>query len=268
MAILPGAIVKIVERHDTLRTRQRGFCLHIAVSNGASLFNQFNTPGEATSHFYVRKTGNTKGMADYEQYVDTKFRAPANLEGNPTLISLETQGGVGKDLDAGWTATQRERIAWILAQCNKIHGTPLHAMPNSLPGSTGVGYHRQGVDPYRVYGGEHWSTSYGKVCPGTARMAQIPSIIARAKQLVAPPVPPPPPPLEDDMFTDADRTWIEGRIQAYSAFNARHVDQIEATTAGDVDLILKDDFANLQASINELRAAVVALTAALPPKES
>ena len=183
MAILQGAIVKIVARHNTPRVGKRGFCLHIAVSNGASLFIYFNQPGNPTSHFYVRSTGNTDGMADFEQYVDTKYRAPANLEGNPTLISLETQGGVGDDLDRPWSATMAKRIAWILAECHRLDGIPLQLMPNSLPASTGVGYHRLGVDPWRVDAGELWSSAYGKVCPGGARIAQIPDIITRAQQI-------------------------------------------------------------------------------------
>jgi len=195
MAILPGAIVKIVTRHTTPRVGQRGFCLHIAVSDGASLFNYFNQPGNPTSHFYVRRTGNTNGMADFEQYVDTKYRAPANLDGNPTLISLETQGGVGDDLNNPWPQTMVERIAWILAECHKRDGIPLRAMPNSRPESTGVGYHRQGVDPWRVDGGELWSNSYGKVCPGNARIAQIPYIINRAIQIAG-----------DDMALTAEET--------------------------------------------------------------
>ena len=184
MAILSGAIVKIVARHTTLRVNaDRGVCLHIAVSNGASLYNYFNQPGNPTSHFYVRSSGNTDGMADFEQYVDTKYRAPANLEGNPTLISIETQGGVGDDLNNPWPATMAKRIAWILAECNRIHGIPLQLMPNSRPESNGIGYHRQGVDPYRVDGGELWSASYGKVCPGQARINQIPSIISLARTI-------------------------------------------------------------------------------------
>lgn len=185
MAILAGAIVKIITRHTTPRIGHRGACLHIAVSNGASLHDYFNQPGNPTSHFYVRSTGNTNGMSDFEQYVDTKYRAPAQLEGNPTLISLETQGGVGADLNQPWPATMVERIAWILAECNRLDGIPLHRMSNSLPASTGVGYHRLGVDPWRVNGGELWSTSAGKVCPGDARIAQVPAIVTRANQIAA-----------------------------------------------------------------------------------
>src|SRR6266508_4205161 len=101
MAWLDGAIRKEVTRHRTLMARYDAVVNHIAVSDGASLFNYFNTPGNPTSHFYIRKAGSlgpNAGMADYEQYVDTDFRAPAQLEGNHRCISIETQGGVGADL--------------------------------------------------------------------------------------------------------------------------------------------------------------------------
>lgn len=164
--------------------RYDGVCHHIAVSNGASLFNFFNTPGNATSHFYVRKTAPAgAAMADFEQYVDTDLRAPANLEGNHRLISIETQGGVGADLDAGWTQLQLNRIAWIDRMMHEIHGIPLVAMPNSLSTSRGIGYHRLGIDPWRIEGGELWSESYKKVCPGDARIKQQAQIINLARSL-------------------------------------------------------------------------------------
>lgn len=188
MAILTGAIPKIITRHDTPMARWDAVVNHIAVSNGASLHGYFNQPGNPTSHFYVRRSGPQgadAGMADFEQYVDTRFRAPAQLQGNHRCISIETQGGVGSDLDNGWTVAQVNRLAWIAAECNRLHDIPLALMPNSLPSSRGIGYHRLGVDPYRVSGGELWSESFGKVCPGSARVAQIPTIITLARRYAA-----------------------------------------------------------------------------------
>ena len=243
MAILPDAIIKIVARHTTPRVGKRGFCLHIAISNGASLYNYFNQPGSPTSHFYVRKSGNTNGMADFEQYVDTKYQAPANLEGNPTLISLETQGGVGDDVNNGWTATQVERIAWILAQCHLIHGIPLKAMRNSLPASTGVGYHRLGIDPWRVDGGELWSTAYGKICPTSAREAQITHIITRAIQIAS----------GEDMLTEAQAAqlakagWLADQFAQGAQFET------------DLDVIRSDlrlTLANIRTLINTVNSFI------------
>lgn len=194
MAWFPGAIRKPVTRFNAggdkcvAMDRHRGVCLHIAVSEGASLFNYFNQPGNPCSHFYVRKSGAV------EQYVDTQYRAPAQLEGNPSMIGVETQGGV----TAGekWTVEQLESIAQIEAWCNRIHNIPLIPMPSSRSGATGIGYHRLGINPWRVDGGEVWSTANGKTCPEDQRIGQIPTTITRAKAINA---------KDDDMaWTDAD----------------------------------------------------------------
>jgi hypothetical protein len=178
MAWFPGAIRKEVTRHRTPMSRYRGHCLHIAVSEGSSLFNYFNIPGNPTSHFYVRYTGVV------EQYVDTRFVAPAQVEGNPTMIGTETQGGTTNLNTVGWTAAQLETIARLNAWLHETHGVPLMAMHDSLPSSTGVGYHRLGIDPWRVDGGEHWSNFYAKECPGDKRIAEVAGTITRAIQIV------------------------------------------------------------------------------------
>jgi hypothetical protein len=48
--------------------------------------------------------------------------------------------------------------------------------------------------------------------------------------------------------------FVEARTQAYANFGAKHTDQVEATTAGDVDAALKDDFDALSAKYDELSA--------------
>jgi hypothetical protein len=209
MAWYPGAIRKVVARHRTPMSRHRGICNHVAVSEAASLFGYFNQPGNPTSHFYVRRDGKV------EQYVDTQFRAPANLEGNPSLISVETQGGV-RDVDTEpWTPEQVETLASIAAWANRVHDIPLVAMRDSLPGTTGIGYHRLGVEPWRVDGGELWSSGYGKVCPGAAKIAQIPSIITRAR-------------LENTPTTgDGAMAWTDAQITQHLANQAATVDRLD-----------------------------------------
>ncbi|PZF84150.1 peptidoglycan recognition protein family protein [Jiangella anatolica] len=176
MAWYPGAIRKEITKFRTPLLIRRGVCLHVAVSEGSSLYSFFS--GAAVcSHFYVRKDGTV------EQYVDTKYQAPANLYGNKSLISVETQGGVRNADSEPWTAAQVESLAKICAWANQTHGIPLVQMPDSKPTTKGVGYHRLGVDPYRVDGGEKWSNAYGKVCPGAAKIKQVPAVIARARAL-------------------------------------------------------------------------------------
>lgn len=83
---------------------------------------------------------------------------------------------------------------------------------------------------------------------------------------VKPPVKPPVTPPEDVM-TPAQmqelKDFIEARVQAYSAFNAKHVDQVEATTDSDVELVLKDDFAALQTSVTNVQSSLDSLSAAV-----
>jgi len=180
MAWMPGAIRKEVTRHDTSMVARR-FVFHTAVSGASSLFPFFNQPGNATSHFYVRADGTI------EQYVSTAYRAPAQLEGNHDCISVETQdmgpafpSWSGSDVPA-WSPAQLTALTQMSAWVAQVHGIPLTLLPDSIKGRAGFGYHRLGVNPWRVSSGELWSNATGKVCPGDRRIAQIPGILAAAQ---------------------------------------------------------------------------------------
>ena len=88
-----------------------------------------------------------------------------------------------------WTEAQVWRFADFLAWDHIENGALLQDMQNSLHSSHGVGVHRYGVDSAgpksRVPGGETWTSSAGKPCPGTARVEQLARIIALALRLVA-----------------------------------------------------------------------------------
>jgi hypothetical protein len=188
--LMPGAVWKPVKNGGAgrpARRKGRGVCLHVAVSESSSLAGYFAT-ADADSHFYVTKAG------VIEQYVDADVIAWANTNGNATLLSVETQGGVTNAELEPWTPEQIEALARICAWAHNAEGVPLSAMPDSLAASRGIGYHRLGIDPWRVAGGESWSSARGKICPGAAKVAQIPQIIARANVLVGVPATPPPAP--------------------------------------------------------------------------
>ena len=136
-----------------------------------------------------------------DQSRDTEFRSGANLDGNHRIIAIENEdhGSVFGQWDTedghavpAFTSEQIESIAQICAWAHETHAIPLVPCPDSKPGSRGVAFHRQGVDgdfaDYRfgglVPGGEVWTESPGKVCPGDRRIAQIPKIIARAEEIV------------------------------------------------------------------------------------
>jgi hypothetical protein len=200
-------------------------CLHTMVGSLDGTDNYFHDSGYGgtESHFGVGHEGRTI------QWQDISHTADANLDGKYRVLSIETADfGPGfpdwNTNDASqvpaWTPAQLERLAHLVAWlCDKAthaecpssmlcrqHGIPLYAIPNSQPHNRGVGWHRQGVDSsplyqygYRVPGGEKWSQATGKVCPGDRRIAQIPGIIARARQIAAgQSAPTPTPPVEDD----------------------------------------------------------------------
>lgn len=163
------------------RRKGRGLVGHVYVSNRDN-----ERPGPVATrnadwHFYLPKVG--VGI----QQIDLDLQSWSSFNGNADTASFESQGGVGNAAAVNsepWSADQIESAAQILAHMHRTEGVPLQVMPNSLPGSRGFGYHRLGIDPWRVSGGQKWSTSRGKLCPGDAKIAQAPQIVARAAELV------------------------------------------------------------------------------------
>jgi hypothetical protein len=157
-------------------------CLHTIVGN----------PPAPAAHFSTRADGHIF------QSRDTRFQSGANLNGNHRVISIENDDSGPEfgpwDTANGhavppFTPQQVEAIARICAWAHEVHDIPLVACPDSRPGSRGIGFHRQGIKgnfgPFAfggiVAGGEVWTKHKGKVCPGDARIAQIPMIIKRAR---------------------------------------------------------------------------------------
>lgn len=60
--------------------------------------------------------------------------------------------------------------------------------------------------------------------------------------------------------------FLRGQVQAYAAFGAKHTDQVEATTAGDVQEVLKDEFAALAAASQQTNVLLAELIAKLTPE--
>jgi hypothetical protein len=188
-------------------------CLHTMVGTLAGTDRQFRAAGYAGtfSHFGIGGDGVAL------QWQDTRYRGAANYAGNHRIISVET-ADMGPEfppwdtrVDAvpRWTEPQLDTLAALIAAMCTAHGIPCELIRDSRPGRRGIGYHRQGCDGNypdgRVPGGEVWSTARGKVCPGNARIAQIPVVISRARALLTvPPIPVPAPrrtvDQEDEMF--------------------------------------------------------------------
>lgn len=182
-----------------LMTRYDIVCVHTIVGQAPAHAAHFSTWADGT----------------ILQSRDTLYRSGANLEGNHRVIAIENA-----DMPPTWntadghavpamTAAQVEACARIAAWAHQTHGIPLVANPNSRPTSRGIGYHRQGIDGNwsgyayggRVTGGESWTTSPGKVCPGDRRIKQtLEQIIPRAIAIAAGG--------GDDDMTPEEHNWL------------------------------------------------------------
>jgi hypothetical protein len=190
MALYPAAVKKLIPRHNqALHASQ--VILHTAVSGATSLYGYFANPATTVcSHFYVREDGTV------EQYVDTKFRAPANRNANATAVSIETWDGLKPDTTP-WNAAQVKALKALIEWVNANHDVPIKACTS--PTSPGIGYHSQFGAP------SPWTPSKGKTCPGPARIPQVRTIIeAAARDLHASPTTPE----EDDDLTPEDRALL------------------------------------------------------------
>jgi len=191
--------MKIIDKligtnHGGRRVRTDGVVLHSTGSRAAvSQYGWFNNPAaKASSHVHIADDGTT------ERYVPDDTIAWASGAGNWRLLAIETQG----DGTTPWTAAQVEAIAQVIAAWHMKYRFPLRLMASSKPTERGLGWHRLGVPPSRwvsglgwlITGGEKWSASTGKVCPGDARIAQMPTVLARVKAIVGDTTPPPPAP--------------------------------------------------------------------------
>lgn len=194
MSIYPGAVVNLLDKAYSgfqPLTQHNRMNLHVAVSEAPSLHGYFNQPGRPSSHFYVRKDGVV------EQMVDTNWRAEADLEGNDATVSVETQGGLYDPQGEPWTPEQVEALAHLFAWAVREHGIVSRLAEDSKIGasSKGLSWHRLGIDGnfpaapnplagrLQRGGGMHYSTSRGKVCPGDAKILQVPEILARSQQI-------------------------------------------------------------------------------------
>ena len=182
MSRFPGANWVPSPYHGATRQRGRAFVLHVAVANVEALAPRSN----ASWHFYVAKNGKIT------QYIDTDHISWATGDGNPTVVSAETEGGVVNANIEEWTGSQIESLAQIFAWLHKDEGIPLRLMSDSRRESRGLGYHRLGIDPWRVSGGELWSSAKGKICPGEGKIKQMTKILYRALQIVDGPTVPAP----------------------------------------------------------------------------
>lgn len=184
MAIAPFAKKKLISKwNKTPISRWRRMNLHVAVSEQESLYSMFSNSNSSCSHFYVAKDGTI------EQYIDTKYRSAADMNGNDSTISVETQGGVKNPDSEPWTAAQVKSLIKLWAWARDTHKIKNQVAKNTQTNdnSAGLSWHRLGVEgnfasrkgilslSYKP-GGIKYSSARGKICPGDAKILQIPKI--------------------------------------------------------------------------------------------
>jgi len=176
---------------NTAMARYDLVVIHTMVGSLAGTDGYFRS-GKTTSNSHF----GTGGDGTIYQWIDTTVRSAATAAGNHRSVSIEN-ADMGGEFPAwntndgnavpAFTPAQVEAIARICAWVHVTHGVPLVEADTSRPNARGVGFHRLGINNWRVPDGELWSSSTGKVCPSPRRIAQIPQIIARAREIVAAP---------------------------------------------------------------------------------
>lgn len=168
--ICPFAVQRPVSAHGGSIGAVLGVVEHVTAGEGDP-YNEFANPAnQVSSHFGI---GNGQGgMADglIEQYVDTAFDSWAQAAGNSTYLSVETEGVPGDPLTPAQVASFGRIMAWAAQN----YGVPL--VVTDTPGQRGLIGHGDG--------GQAWGGHLG--CPGPARLAQRPAILAAAGAAPAP----------------------------------------------------------------------------------
>lgn len=195
MAHYPGADWRPLaadEAHQGLMSRHDIVCLHTMVGtlDGTDTYFHQDGYGGTESHFGVGGDGRIF------QWTDTDRMADANLDGNPRVLSIETED-MGPDFPQwtgsnvpAWTDAQIEAICQVTAWACKKYDIPAALIPDTLSTRRGIGYHRQGIEGSWTDGsgyvrGEHWSTSTGKTCPGDRRIQQLKErVIPRVREIL------------------------------------------------------------------------------------
>ncbi len=173
---MPGVTYRPLEtvQRQARMTRHDIVCLHTMVGNLTSTDRMFraNGWGGTESHFGVGGKWGDGRDGEIIQWQDTDFRADANLDGNPRVISIETGDNAPRSAsDIGpWTPKQIDAIVRIIVWACKTYDIPAVLIPDSKPGRRGIGYHRQGCEHSRgvgtvpgflLPGGERWSDDKG-----------------------------------------------------------------------------------------------------------
>lgn len=223
MALYPKATHKLITAKSNVpMTRPVRVNLHIDAVSAHSLFASFNRAGAVDSHFFINKLG------EVEQYRDTKYRANADLNGNPDTISIESASR-GEE----WNTAQIDAFVNLIKWITDTHGSiPVKLASDSNPRGTsshGISWHRLGVPHRGVYASKTltsrpagwlqspsylwYSRAQGKTCPGDANIKIIPRLVDGVKSGKAPVVKPKPTPVKPTKPSSTKRKWPQAKLE-------------------------------------------------------
>lgn len=200
-------------------------CVHTMVGTFGGTEGMFEKDG-----FHgTDSTFGLRGDGYAEQWQDMRYQTDANLDGNPYVLSIECEdtGKYFPDWDhntsnvPAFTDAQVDTLVDLIGQlCDKDthrycpshwrchnEGIPPVLIPDTKLGRRGIGYHRQGIEPWLVPGGVRWSNAKGKVCPGDRRVNQLINVIIPRIITPAPIA----------LMEDDDMTFIKKRSNGYTA---------------------------------------------------
>jgi hypothetical protein len=179
-------------------------------------WNVANAGGKNTQpHFQVQMDGTAWQM------LETRETGVASYKANGFSIAIETQDqGYPGPGDVQWTPVQLERLAQIIAHECRQWGIP--TVQATAWDGEGIGWHSMwGINQSGRPPVNPWTSTVGKTCPGSKRIAQMPHLIARVRALVDPPVIPPP--VIDPPPIDPPEVDVTQLVQIHPTYIIRHV---------------------------------------------
>lgn len=190
----PDAVWKpLPEAASQPHIRPTQIILHTIVGSALGAYNHFLHNTGLESHLIVKLDGVLWQLMELTRRADANSAANRRPDGTGAL-SLETEDrGAATVEQTPWTPEQVEAIVRFCVWACREFGIPARACRN--PDDPGIGYHSM-----FGHGPGKWTNVRGKTCPGAARKAQFPGIVAEvARRLagsppaVTPPAAPKPP---------------------------------------------------------------------------
>jgi len=193
-ALLPDSIEKLLpEWSSQARIVPTQIILHTIVGSALGAYNGFLKNSNLESHLIAPYVGAMWQLIPFDRSADANYRANRRPDGTGA-VSIETEdNGQATIANTPWTAHQIDIIVDACVYLCRTYGIPPRLC--RTPSDPGIGYHT-------LFGAPSEWTPVAKSCPGAARIAQVPGIIARVAAELAGTKPTPAQP--------AQRTFNEG----------------------------------------------------------